>query len=185
MRGNGGPSQRWSDNHGRGQASGHKTVGATRVARYRIGVESIRRQAEIPSAFSGAKLLLFLDDAIAVMLRDDKPGIPFPGLWDFPGGGREGDETPQDCILRETEEEIGIKLANTDLVWSRSFEGPAHVTWLFAAHLSHCMSDRLSLGEEGQRLELMTPAQYIGHPQNIPHLADRLRLYLSQNGGFS
>ena len=43
--------------------------------------------------FRGAKLALFVGDDLAVILRDDIPHIPFPNCWDFPGGGREGDET--------------------------------------------------------------------------------------------
>ncbi len=142
-------------------------------------MESISGQAENPSAFSGAKLLLFLGDALVVLLRDDKPSIPYPGLWDFPGGGREADETPQDCVLRETEEEIGVRLTRSDLVWSRSFVGPTQTTWLFASHVPRHLSNCLRLGEEGQRLALMKPRQYLEHPQNISQLADRLRLYVS------
>ena len=119
------------------------------------------------------------------MLRDDKPDIPFPALWDFPGGGREGDESPDDCVIRETREEIGINLVRRDLVWSRSFSGSSGSTWLFAAHLPLRASAGLRLGEEGQKLDLMMPVQYLEHPQSIPHLADRLRLYLSLNLGFS
>lgn len=122
---------------------------------------------------------------LLVMLRDDTPSIPFPGLWDFPGGGREAGETPQDCVLRETEEETGVRLIQSDLVWSRSFAGPTCVTWLFAAHLPICRSDSLKLGDEGQRLEFMTPQHYMRHPRHIPHLAARLQLYLSENRGFS
>ena len=40
--------------------------------------------------FSGAKIVLKCEDRLLTYLRDDKPGIPFPGIWDLPGGGREG-----------------------------------------------------------------------------------------------
>ena len=56
-------------------------------------------------SFSGAKLALFLGADLLVIKRDDRPDIPYPGYWDLPGGGREGDETPQACALRETYEE--------------------------------------------------------------------------------
>jgi 8-oxo-dGTP diphosphatase len=72
--------------------------------------------------FSGAKLALFLGQKIVVILRDDKPDIPYPGHWDLPGGGREQEESPEVCALRETEEEIGLQLAPSDLVWSRDRE---------------------------------------------------------------
>ena len=43
--------------------------------------------------FHGAKLALFVGGGeLAVILRDDDPSIVLPNHWDFPGGGREGDE---------------------------------------------------------------------------------------------
>lgn len=39
------------------------------------------------TAFAGAKLALYLGDDLAVILRDETPGLTFAGHWDFPGGG--------------------------------------------------------------------------------------------------
>ncbi len=38
-------------------------------------------------------------------LRDDKPEIPFPNMWQFPGGRVENNETPEEAIRREICEE--------------------------------------------------------------------------------
>lgn len=40
--------------------------------------------------FTGAKAALFCRASVLVCLRDEKPGLRWPGLWDLPGGGREG-----------------------------------------------------------------------------------------------
>lgn len=63
------------------------------------------------TAFSGTKIALFCQTNLVVYLRDEKAGIPFPGLWDLPGGGREADESPIECVIREVEEEFGLRLS--------------------------------------------------------------------------
>ena len=45
-----------------------------------------------------------------IYLRDDKPGIPFPNHWDLIGGHVEEGETPEQALVREVKEEIGIDL---------------------------------------------------------------------------
>jgi 8-oxo-dGTP diphosphatase len=52
--------------------------------------------------FHGAKLALFGGDQLAIILRDDDPDMVSPNHLHFPGGGREGDEAPLACALRET-----------------------------------------------------------------------------------
>jgi 8-oxo-dGTP diphosphatase len=43
-------------------------------------------------------------------LRDNKPGIPFPGHWDLIGGHIEEGETPEEALVREVKEELDIDL---------------------------------------------------------------------------
>ncbi|NTV98622.1 MAG: NUDIX domain-containing protein [Chlorobiaceae bacterium] len=52
--------------------------------------------------------IIFLNsrNEVLLFLRDDKPEIPYPGMWDLPGGHVEEEETPEACIAREMMEEI-------------------------------------------------------------------------------
>ncbi|MYM55685.1 NUDIX hydrolase [Thalassovita mangrovi] len=135
------------------------------------------------TAFAGSKLLLFIGDQLAVILRDDFAHIPWPDHWDFPGGERDPGETPEQCVIRETREELAIALQPRDLVWKRDFprEGSLPV-WFFAAHLEASRESDIRLGDEGQCWQLMAAETYLNHPRAIPHFAERLRLYLGECG---
>ena len=74
-------------------------------------------------AFSGAKIALVCGRRLVTYRRDAKPSIPWPGLWDLPGGGREGAETPAECALREAQEEFGLVLAPDRVHWRRAYPG--------------------------------------------------------------
>jgi 8-oxo-dGTP diphosphatase len=53
------------------------------------------------------------DGTILMQLRDDGRGtsIPYPNMWNFPGGAVEPDEEPFDAAIREIAEEFEINLA--------------------------------------------------------------------------
>ena len=52
---------------------------------------------------------------VLLVLRDDIPTIPYPGLWDVPGGHIENNETPEECIVREMLEEIEVNVEGCTL----------------------------------------------------------------------
>lgn len=56
--------------------------------------------------------IIFVNDNshVLLFLRDNNPSIPFPNMWDVPGGHVEDNETPDQCIVREMKEEMGMNL---------------------------------------------------------------------------
>jgi len=56
-----------------------------------------------------------LDTEGAVLIAKRPAGRPLAGLWEFPGGKVEAAERPEDALIRELREELGIEIAASDL----------------------------------------------------------------------
>ena len=53
-------------------------------------------------------ILLNSNNEVLLLLRDDRVDIPFPNMWDIPGGKVEINEDPEFAVRREINEELGI-----------------------------------------------------------------------------
>ena len=113
--------------------------------------------------FHGAKLFLFVDTNLVVILRDDIPTIPWPGLQGLPGGGRDGDETAHQLTWR-CRDRNGVYLA---------------------AHLPAGAEHDIAFGNEGQGWHMMATDTYLTRPDVIPHHTQLLRRYLSSEQAVS
>ena len=56
-----------------------------------------------------------LDREGAVLIAKRPEGRPLAGLWEFPGGKVEAGEEPEEALVRELHEELGIDIAKRDL----------------------------------------------------------------------
>ena len=135
---------------------------------------------EMPD-FTGCKIALFCGDRVLTILRDDKPSIPWPNMWELPGGGREGDESPFECAAREVYEELGIHLDEDCLLWSKIYPSVIFKdkqSVFMVGQLRQNQFDSITFGDEGQAYKLMNIEEFLNSKRAVPQLQGRLRDYL-------
>ncbi|MFV0360452.1 NUDIX hydrolase [Tropicimonas sp.] len=135
------------------------------------------------TGFCGAKVAILYNGHVLSILRDDDARIPFPGQWDLPGGGREDGETPVECVIRETAEELSLHLSPTDITWQKRYTGtpPASgISWFLVARPPVLDPAHIRLGNEGQMWRSLTIADFMSLENAVPHLKLRLADYLGR-----
>ena len=66
-----------------------------------------------PLLLVAAAALIDADGRVLICQRPE--GKQLAGLWEFPGGKLEPGETPEACLIRELEEELGIAVTGACL----------------------------------------------------------------------
>jgi len=111
--------------------------------------------------------LIFIKDTRGRFLLIERAKAPNAGLWSPIGGKLEmaAGESPYECAVRESREEAGIELANSDLhlfcmATEKAYEGKCHwLMFLFACHKPlECLPEHIEEGRFGffSRQEIQT-----------------------------
>lgn len=100
-----------------------------------------------------AALLFDRNGRLLIYLRDDKPEISYPNHWDLFGGMVEEDETPEHALVREVEEELGIRLNMFTLYrdYDSFGERIPNRKYVYVAHVNY-IPEELTLRDGGQCL---------------------------------
>ena len=133
--------------------------------------------------FDGCKLAALYKDKILTYLRDDIPNIPFQNQFDLPGGGREGNETPEQCVLRELHEEFGLMLPAERLSQKIKYQlNSGKIGYFFVLNLTSDETQAIKFGDEGQFCRLMPISQFVEQKNTIVHLQELVVANIDNNG---
>lgn len=99
-----------------------------------------------------------------VLLAQRPEGKSMAGLWEFPGGKVEPGETPEACLIRELEEELGIETWASCLA-PLTFASHAYEDFHLLMPLYACRKwDGFVQGREGQALKWVKSQDLRNYP---------------------
>jgi 8-oxo-dGTP diphosphatase len=115
-----------------------------------------------------------------ILLAERPAGKAMAGLWEFPGGKVETGERPEDTLIRELKEELGIVVKEPCLA-PLTFASHAYPDFHLLMPLYVCRRwDGIVSAQEGQRLAWVKPNRLREYPMPpadeplIAHLATLL-----------
>ena len=126
--------------------------------------------------FAGSKIAVVCGDTVLTYRRDDVPDIPFPGLWDLPGGESDPFETPESCALRELEEETGLSLERDRLTLGRAYPDHRGTTWFYLTTITEREARLMRFpAVEGSHWGFRPISEYLSRSDAVPALQRQLR----------
>jgi 8-oxo-dGTP diphosphatase len=99
-----------------------------------------------------------------ILLAERPAGKPLAGLWEFPGGKVEPGERPEETLIRELREELGIRVEEPCLA-PLTFASHAYETFQLFMPLWVCRRWQGNVqGLEGQKLAWVKPGRLREYP---------------------
>ena len=110
-----------------------------------------------------------------VLLTRRKPGESLSGFWEFPGGKIEEGETPQQCLKRELNEELGVESAVGNVIYESIYKYE-HGEFKIIAMLTELNSTEFELRshDKAQWVPYDKLLEYKLLPADIP-IAERIK----------
>lgn len=124
----------------------------------------------MPITVVSAVVLVDVDDQILIARRPNSKSMA--GLWEFPGGKLQPDETPESALVRELKEELGIDTKASCLA-PFTFTSHGYDDFHLLMMLFLCRRwDGIPQALEGQELKWVNPKRLGDYP--MPKANDHL-----------
>ena len=105
-----------------------------------------------------------IDPDRRVLIAERPAGRSMAGLWEFPGGKVEAGERPEQSLIRELREELGI-VVKEDCLAPLTFASHAYPEFHLLMPLYVCRKwYGIPIAREGQRLAWVRPARLGDYP---------------------
>ena len=117
-----------------------------------------------------------VNEARDVLIAKRPPGRSLAGLWEFPGGKIEQGEGPEEALVRELKEELGIEIAKVDLT-PLTFASHAYPDFHLLMPVYLCARWKGTLAaQEGQELLWVRPEDLVRY--DMPPADEPLKVAL-------
>lgn len=141
-------------------------------------------EGTLKPARAAAAIIVFEDGRYLLQLRDQKPGIFFPGHWGLFGGATDPGESPEDAVRREIKEELGLSVPPsvishvTDFMFTFGSLGVVERHY-FKIPIASSVMPSLTLNE-GVEMRAFAAGEILNLPRVVPY--DSFAIWLHASG---
>lgn len=115
---------------------------------------------------SHAVAVLIISPEGIPLIRDPKK--PAPRYWKLPGGRSQGAETPEECAVREIDEELGLEIEIDDLHMLEQQDRGSHTLTFFKIELASLHGIK-KIGDEDEEIRIFSKADIFKLPDLFPN----------------
>ncbi len=139
-------------------------------------------QVQLQPGHAACAVIVLADGRYLLQLRDQKPGIFYPGHWGLFGGAIDGDESPEAALRRELREEIGLVAGDLRPLTQFSFTCGRHGRidrHFYEVTIASEVLPELEL-REGSQMRAFTAASILTQPRVVPYDSFALWIHASR-----
>ena len=142
----------------------------------------LEHEGSLTPADAVAAVIVQDNGTYLMQLRDQKPGIFYPGHWGLFGGAIEKGERPEAALWRELEEELHLAPSSIRYLTEFTFDygSSGRISrYFYEARMSNIPFNKLML-QEGADVRAFTASDILNRPRIVPY--DAFAIWLHARG---